>query len=165
MEALEVDYPAEEKRVHGALKRYAELRQAGTQDHAEIVRHRLRDADPQEAALLQPSGVPPDPGTARGSLRNARSGSAVSKPTRGVLQRQIDRMEEDYSVDDEADEATHEALEAASLLFREPSPEELSLLKEMKSWAERATSQLERQDQGADPLARRAHPARREVVR
>src|SRR5271156_635866 len=34
LEALEVDYPAEEKRIHVALKRYAELRQTNTQDHA-----------------------------------------------------------------------------------------------------------------------------------
>ena len=82
------------------------------------------------------------------SLRNAKKRKAVSRPTRGVLQRQIDRVEEDYSVDDEADEATHEALDAASLLFREPSPEELSLLKEMKAWAERATSQLDAKTKG-----------------
>jgi SNF2 family DNA or RNA helicase len=30
LEALEVDYPAEERRIHAALKRYAELRQVGT---------------------------------------------------------------------------------------------------------------------------------------
>src|SRR5262249_32083517 len=35
LEALEVDYPSEEKRIHAALKRYAELRQANTGDHAE----------------------------------------------------------------------------------------------------------------------------------
>ena len=39
---------------------------------------------------------------------------------------QIDRVEE-YSVDEEADEATHEALDAAALLFQEPSPEEWTL--------------------------------------
>ena len=33
----------------------------------------------------------------------------VSKPTHGILQRQIDRVDEDYSIDDEADLANHEA--------------------------------------------------------
>ena len=99
------------------------------------------------------------------SLRNAKKRKAVSKPTRGVLQRQIDRVDEDYSVDDEADEATHEALDAASLLFREPSPEELSLLKEMKAWAERATSQLDAKTKGLIRWLQRAHPAGRQVVR
>ena len=40
-------------------------------------------------------------------------------------------------------------LDAASLLFREPSPEESSLLREMKSWAERATSQLDALNEAA----------------
>src|SRR6185312_1673706 len=35
VEALEVDYPAEERRIHTALKRYAELRQANTGDQTE----------------------------------------------------------------------------------------------------------------------------------
>ena len=82
------------------------------------------------------------------SLRNAKKRKAVSKPTRGILQRQIDRVEEEYSVDDEADEATHEALDAASLLFHEPTPEEWALLKEMKTWAERASSQLDAKTKG-----------------
>src|SRR5262249_5254730 len=82
------------------------------------------------------------------SLRNARKWRGVPKPTRGILQRQIDRVEEDYSVDDEAEEATHEALDAAGLLFREPTPEELNLLREMKTWAERATAQLDAKVRG-----------------
>ena len=82
------------------------------------------------------------------SLRTARKRKGGSKPTRGILQRQIDRVEEEYSVDDEADEATHEALDAASLLFQEPTPEELALLKEMKSWAGKATSQLDAKTKG-----------------
>jgi hypothetical protein len=43
---------------------------------------------------------------------------------------------------------THEALDAASLLFHEPTPEELALLKEMKAWAERATAQLDSKAKG-----------------
>ena len=35
LEALEVDYPTEEKRVHAALRRYSELRQGSSRDHAE----------------------------------------------------------------------------------------------------------------------------------
>jgi hypothetical protein len=65
------------------------------------------------------------------SLRTARKRKGVSRPTRGILQRQIDRVEEEYSVDEEADGAAHEALDAASLLFQEPSAEEWALLREM----------------------------------
>ena len=95
------------------------------------------------------------------SLRTARKRKGGSKPTRGILQRQIDRVEEEYSVDDEAEEATHEALDAAALLFQEPTPEEWALLKEMKSWAGTGNRAARCQDQAADPLAQRAHPARR----
>jgi SNF2 family DNA or RNA helicase len=35
LEALEVDYPAEEKRIHAGLKQYTKLRQEHAQDHAE----------------------------------------------------------------------------------------------------------------------------------
>ena len=35
LEALEVDYPSEEKAIHAALRQYAKLRQARADDHAE----------------------------------------------------------------------------------------------------------------------------------
>src|SRR5262249_42899877 len=77
------------------------------------------------------------------SLRNAKRRKTAAKPTPGVLQRQIDRMEEDYSVDDEAEEAAHDALDSATLLFQEPTDDEKTLLKQMKDWADRATGRLD----------------------
>jgi superfamily II DNA or RNA helicase len=148
LEALEVDYPPEEKRVHAALKRYSELRQANAQDHAEKFATDFVLMTLKKRLFSSPAAFLRTLEQHESSLRNARKRKAVSRPTRGVLQRQIDRVDEDYSVDDEADEATHEALDAASLLFREPSPEELSLLEEMKSWAERASSQLDAKTKG-----------------
>ena len=53
---------------------------------------------------------------------------------------QIDRAEEDYFDDSEYEEATDDAVDAASLLFREPSPEELELLRRMKDWAINAST-------------------------
>src|SRR5262249_36759581 len=82
------------------------------------------------------------------SLRNARRRKSAPKPTRGILQRQLDRAEEDYSVDDEAEEATNDALDAASLLFQEPTDDEGALLKAMKAWAGRATAQLDAKAKG-----------------
>ena len=144
LEALEVDYPHEEKRIHAALKEYTASAAGKGSGTCRAVRHGLRAHDPQETALLQPCRLPPHPGTARELPANGPEAQGrVSKPTRGILQRQIDRVEEEYSVDDEADEATHEALDAASLLFQEPSAEEWALLKEMKSWAGKASSQLD----------------------
>ena len=148
LEALEVEYPPEEKRIHAALKRYSELRQGNAQDHAEKFATDFVLLTLKKRLFSSPAAFLRTLEQHESSLRNAKKRKAVSKPTRGVLQRQIDRVEEDYSVDDEAEEATHEALDAASLLFREPSPEELALLKEMKSWAGRATSQLDAKTKG-----------------
>ena len=148
LEALEVDYPAEERRIHAALKRYAELRQANTRDHAETFATDFVLMTLKKRLFSSPAAFLRTLEQHESSLRNARKRKGVPKPTRGILQRQIDRVDEDYSIDDEADEATHEAIDAAGLLFREPSPEELTLLREMKTWAERATSQLDAKVRG-----------------
>ena len=141
------------------------LRQANCEDHAERFATDFVLMTLKKRLFSSPAAFLRTLEQHESSLRTAKKRKGVSKPTRGILQRQIDRVDEEYSIDDEAEEATHEALDAASLLFREPSPEELALLKEMKAWAERAIVAARRQDQGADPLAQRAHPAGRQVVR
>jgi len=148
LEALEVDYPAEERRIHAALKRYSELRQANCHEHAEKFATDFVLMTLKKRLFSSPAAFLRTLEQHESSLRNAKKRKYIPRPTRGILQRQIDRVEEDYSVDDEADEATHEALDAASLLFREPSPEELSLLKEMKAWAERAIARLDAKTKG-----------------
>ena len=52
-------------------------------------------------------------------------------------------MDEDYADDTEYDEATTDAVDAASLLFSEPTANELALLKQMREWAEKASGQLD----------------------
>ena len=101
--------------IHAALKRYAELRQANAQDHAERFATDFVLKTLKKRLFSSPAAFLRTLEQHESSLRNAKKRKAVSKPTRGILQRQIDRVDEDYSVDDEADEATHEALDAASL--------------------------------------------------
>jgi superfamily II DNA or RNA helicase len=148
LEALEVDYPAGERRIHAALKRYSALRQANCEDHAEKFATDFVLMTLKKRLFSSPAAFLRTLEQHESSLKNARKRKGIAKPTRGILQRQIDRVEEDYSIDDEAEEATHEALDSASLLFQEPSPEELSLLKEMKAWAERAMAQLDAKTKG-----------------
>ncbi len=143
LEALEVDYPHEEKRIHAALKEYTAKRQARAQEHAERFATDFVLMTLKKRLFSSPAAFLRTLEQHENSLRTARKRQGVSRPTRGILQRQIDRVEEEYSVDDEADEVTHEALDAASLLFQEPSAEEWALLKEMKSWAGKASSQLD----------------------
>ena len=74
------------------------------------------------------------------SLRSAKR-KAVSKPKMSVLQREFDRMDEEYADDFEYDEATADALDSATRLFTEPNEQEVALLKQMKKWADRARAQ------------------------
>ncbi len=143
LEALEVDYPQEEKRIHAALKDYTARRQARAQEHAERFATDFVLMTLKKRLFSSPAAFLRTLEQHENSLRTARKRKGTSKPTRGILQRQIDRVDEDYSVDDEADEATHEAIDTASLLFHEPTDDEWSLLKEMKSWASKASSQLD----------------------
>ena len=65
LEPLEVPYTDEERAVHAALQQYAELRVEAGPGQRREVRHRVRAEDAQEAALLQPGGVPHHAGAAR----------------------------------------------------------------------------------------------------
>src|SRR5262249_48620648 len=77
----------------------------------------------------------------RESLRTARKGRTADRPRLSLLQREIGRMEEEYARDEEYEEATDDALDAASRLFRKPTAEENHLLEQMETWALRARSQ------------------------
>src|SRR5207302_3620418 len=65
------------------------------------------------------------------------------KPSIGILKQELDRIDEDYADDHEYDEATTDAVDAATLLFSEPDEDERALLKQMRQWAERASGQLD----------------------
>jgi hypothetical protein len=143
LEALEVDYPEDEKRIHAALKRYTELRQRKAQDHAEKFATDFVLMTLKKRLFSSPAAFLRTLDKHETSLKNAKRRKSASKPSPGILQRQIDRVEEDYSVDDEAEEAATDALDSASLLFQEPTGDEMALLKEMKAWASRATAQLD----------------------
>ena len=143
LEALEVDYPEDEKRVHAALKQYTKLRHGKAQDQAEKFATDFVLMTLKKRLFSSPAAFLRTLEKHETSLKNAKRRRSASKPSRGILQRQIDRVEEDYSVDDEAEEAANDALDSASLLFQEPTGDEVALLKEMKAWASRATAQLD----------------------
>jgi len=140
LDTLEVPYSVEEKAAASNLKRYSELRHKGVADNAEkfatdfvmlTLKKRLFSCPQAFAITLEQH---------ERSLSTARRRGTTSKPSVGILQQQIDRAEEDYFDDLEYEEATDDAVDAASLLFREPSPEELDLLKRMKDWAVAAST-------------------------
>ena len=139
---MEVAYTEEERAIHAALRKYAELRQARAEDNAEkfatefvlkTLKKRLFSCPAAFAASLEQHEK---------SLYTVHVGSRgrTERPSLGVLQRELERIEEDYAHDDEYDEATTDAVDTASRLFSEPSDEELALLKQMKDWASRASA-------------------------
>jgi SNF2 family DNA or RNA helicase len=140
---LEVDYPEEEKRIHAVLRQYTKLRQARAADNAEKFATDFVLMTLKKRLFSSPAAFARTLNQHEHSLRNAKRRKSASKPTHGILQRQIDRVEEEYSVDDEAEEATVDAVDTASLLFQEPSADEIALLKEMKAWADKASARLD----------------------
>ncbi|HEY6331607.1 MAG TPA: DISARM system SNF2-like helicase DrmD, partial [Blastocatellia bacterium] len=142
LEPLEVDYTDEEKAIHRALRQYTKLREARTRDNNEKFASDFVLLTLKKRLFSSPAAFARTLEQHERSLRTATKRRAV-KPTLSVLRRQVDRLDEEYAVDDEADEATFDAVDSASLLFQEPTSEELALLKEMRSWADAATNRLD----------------------
>jgi SNF2 family DNA or RNA helicase len=143
LEPLEVAYTPQERAIHAALRKYAELRQARREDNVEkfatefvlkMLKKRLFSSPAAFAATLERHEK---------SLYTARRSRGEARLSFGILQRELDRIEEDYADDSEYDEATTDAVDTASRLFSEPTDEELALLRQMKEWAGRASAQLD----------------------
>ena len=96
-------YPDEEQRIHAALRRYAELRQANCEDHAEKFATDFVLMTLKKRLFSSPAAFLRTLEQHESSLRTAKKRKGVSRPTRGILQRQIDRVDEEYSIDDEAE--------------------------------------------------------------
>lgn len=138
LEAILVDYPDAEREAHAMLKRYAELRGKDVKDNTEkyatefvlkLLKKRLFSS-PQAFAITLAQHEE--------SLTNARrrSNASLSKPTEGILRRQLALLEEDFADDEIYDESTDEVITVTSRLFRELNGEEKNLLKSMRDWAE-----------------------------
>ncbi len=140
LEPLEVPYTDEEKAIHAALKRYAEMRSKRARDNAESLATDFVLKTLKKRLFSSPAAFLTTLNKHEASLRNGARKLASTKPTLGMLRREIDLIDEDYADDEEYDDATGEAVETASRLFSEPSDQELALIKTMRDWAERACS-------------------------
>ncbi|MEH2002824.1 MAG: DISARM system SNF2-like helicase DrmD [Nostoc sp.] len=138
LEAIPVDYPEAERQAHANLKRYTELRCKGVADNTEkyatefvlkLLKKRLFSSSQAFATTLAQHEE---------SLKNARrrTYSSLSRPTEGILRRQLAQIEEDFADDEVYEESTDEAITNTTRLFRELSAEEQGLLQQMREWAE-----------------------------
>jgi superfamily II DNA or RNA helicase len=139
--AIPVDYTDAEREAHAALKKYAELRTKTVDNNTEkyatefvlkLLKKRLFSS-PQAFAITL--------AIHQESINNARRrSSALSKPTEGILRRQLALLEEDFADDEVYEESADEVITVTTRLFRELSVEEKSLLTAMRDWAEAAST-------------------------
>lgn len=140
LQVIEVPYTQDEREVHSALRQYTKLRTDRASSNAEkfasefvlkTLKKRLFSCPAAFVATLEQHEK---------SLQSAQK-KAVAPPTVSVLQREFERMDEDYADDSEYDEATADALDSATRLFAELTDQEKSLLKKMKKWGDSARAQ------------------------
>lgn len=143
LDPIEVPYTDDERAVHAALQRYSELRVQRAQDNAEALATEFVLKTLKKRLFSSPAAFLTTLDQHEKSLRQAKRGKAVRQPSVGILKQELDRVDEDYADDGEYDEAMTDAVDAASLLFSEPSTEELALLKQMRTWAEKASGELD----------------------
>lgn len=143
IEPLEVHYDEDERWVHAALREYSGLRQRtaseGTERFAtefvlKMLKKRLFSCPAAFARTLEQH---------ERSIASARRRGDAARTSERVLQRQLDRADEDYYDDDEAEQAGADAVDAATLLFRPLGDRERRLLDEMKEWAETASARMD----------------------
>lgn len=142
LEPIEVDYPDEEKRIHGLLAEYVHLRASGYEDNTEkfatefvlkLLKKRLFSSPQAFLLTLQKH---------RESLRRSARAHA-NRPAQGYLAAVASRSYEEFSNEEEASEAEQEALDAVARAFRPVSAAENAILDELESWATRASNTLD----------------------
>ena len=144
---LEVPYTAEEKAVHTALKTYTKLRQARLEDSAERFATEFVLKTLKKRLFSSPAAFKITLEKHELSLQNARRAKTAPKPSFGILQRQIDRVDEEYADDAELEQVTDDAVDVASRLFRQPTDEESSLLRQMREWATKTVTRADSKGQ------------------
>lgn len=140
LDPLEVPYTTDEKTIHTALKQYTKLRHTHSRDSAEKFATEFVLKTLKKRLFSSPAAFKSTLEQHERSLQTARKNKSVPKPTVGILQRQFDLVEEEYTDDAELEQATDDAVDAASRLFTEPDDQERALLKQMREWAAKATN-------------------------
>lgn len=147
LEHLEVEYPADERRAHAALREYTELRLKSPSSDGEkfasefvlkLLKKRLFSSPAAFLATLEAH---------ERSVLRGRGASAG--PVLHTLRRQVDELEERFDDDEEYEETSRDLVQTSSRLFREPSGDERKLLTELKQFAQRASA---RRDAKAEKL-------------
>jgi len=139
LDVIEVPYTEEERKVHHWLHEYSQSRQQNAKDAEErfaiefvlkLLKKRLFSSPAAFAITLKKH------------METLRGGKKMAQPRQifmGVLRQQMAKIDEDYANDDDYEATAETAVEAASPLIREVTPQEKDLLDKMCTWAERAS--------------------------
>jgi SNF2 family DNA or RNA helicase len=149
LEALNVEYTAEEREARQLLEEYIASREKqddreGAASHFvhQLLRKRLASSPAAFASTLARHTATIE---GKGEMRRA------SRLDERILRRAIAKTEEDYANDDTRESAEAEAIGEASRRLRALSPDEKKLLLRLRSWAEQASH---RPDSKAEALIR-----------
>jgi superfamily II DNA or RNA helicase len=139
LKAIEVTYSEREREVHRHLRAYTRSRLAHTGDETEqfasefvlkLLKKRLFSSPSAFAITLQQHEE---------SLSQAqRPDRNTFKPSKGLLQRQVEQLDEESDNDLSLEDSTETAIKTATPLFRPPNAQERDLLDKMHTWAEDA---------------------------
>lgn len=138
---LEIEYADEERKAHAELKEYTKLRRKGgsaTERVAvefvlKLLKKRLFSSPAAFASTLEKHAN----SAGKQFGQSTRSKRIV---TDSILQKHMDRLEEDFGDDDELHQATDEAVEVAGTFFRDLTEEEEQLIQSLKEYGHRAAA-------------------------
>lgn len=142
LQALEVPYTTEEREVHRKLGAYCASREKdaertgtgfGTAFVNRLLKKRLLSSPAAFAATLERHAT---------SLRGERSGKPNPMDER-ILRKAIQKVEEDYADDGEAENAQAEAVEEASHHSMPLTPEQQAMLADLREWAQGAANRAD----------------------
>lgn len=140
LEPIKVEFGDEEREVHTALKRYAELRREKTRsgDSAggyaldfvfKLLKKRLFSSPRAFLCTLEAH---------RASVREARRAGDLGGPSRRALELRAEALDTtDYGDEEELEQATADAVDAAARLLPSLDKEEAKLLSTLRVWAEK----------------------------
>lgn len=140
VEPIEVTYSDDERRVHKALREYTKLRQERLADDAQKLATDFVLKTLKKRLFSSPEAFRTTLAQHVRSLTSTERRRTPRRASAGILQRHIDRVEEEYSDDQDAEDATNEAVDTATILLERLTSDEHSLLEEMRASADRAVN-------------------------
>jgi len=140
LDVIEVPYSDEEKDVHRWLREYSESRQANAKGNEERFAVEFVLKLLKKRLFSSPAAFGLTLGKHMQSIQGGGKKALPKQMSLGVLRKQLAQVDEEYANDDEYEEATTGAVEAASPLLNQITAQEQGLLKKMQAWAERASN-------------------------